>query len=544
MTNKSKSTEQHDFIIVGAGSAGSLLAGRLGAGGKHSVLVLEAGGSDRRLWVHVPIGFAKMILDKSLNWAYQTEPQAELNNRSVYWPRGKILGGSGAINGLVHIRGQREDFDGWRDAGCVGWGWEDVLPYFKRMEDHYLGSTPLHGAGGPVAVFKPLDRAPLGEAMIASAGRCGIPRNNDFNGDTQAGAGYYDLTVRRGRRSNSAIGALKPALRAGNVRVELGAMVERIVFDGSRASGVAYRNSKGELVVAQAAREVILCAGAINTPQLMMLSGVGPASHLREKGVQVVADRAQVGQNLQDHLTARFVFKTKRPVTLNDEMGSLWGRLRIGMNYVFRRRGPLTYAAAQAGMFFKSDDGVPRVDVQAFFAPYSADGAGKGLHPFSAFSLTLTQSWPTSRGYIRLKDANPATPPAIQPRYLSTEEDRQFFVNAMRRLRQIFKADPISSEISEEYLPGPYVRSDEELLGYVRATGSTCFHPCGSCRMGGDADSVVDPQLRVRGVSSLRIADASVMPSLTSGNINAPTLLIAEKAADLILADAKAARTY
>lgn len=541
MTKESTSTEQHDFIIVGAGSAGSLLAGRLGKNGKHTVLVLEAGGSDRRLWVHVPIGFAKMMLDKSLNWAYQTEPQAELNNRSIYWPRGKIFGGSGAINGLVHIRGQREDFDAWRDAGCVGWGWQDVLPYFKRMEDHYLGDTPLHGTGGPVAVFKPLDRAPLGEAMIAAAGRCGIPRNDDFNGESQAGAGYYDLTVRRGRRSNSAIGALKPALVTGNVRVELNVMVERIMFDGNCATGVAYRNAKGELVAAKASKEVIICAGAINTPQLLMLSGVGPADHLREKGVHVVADRAQVGQNLQDHLTARFVFKTKRPLTLNDEMSSLWGRLRIGLNYVFRRRGPLTYAAAQAGMFFKSDDGVPRVDVQAFFAPYSADGAGKALHSFSAFSLTLTQSWPTSRGYILLRDANPVTPPEIQPQYLSTEADREFFVKAMRRLRQIFQADPIRSEISEEYLPGPSVRSDEELLGYVRATGSTCFHPCGSCRMGADAESVVDPQLRVRGVFNLRIADASAMPHLTSGNINAPTMVIAEKAADMILADAQRA---
>ncbi len=428
--------------------------------------------------------------------------------------------------------------DDVRDAGCVGWGWQDVLPYFKRMEDHYLGDTPLHGSGGPVAVFKPLDRAPLGDAMIASAARCGIPRNDDFNGESQAGAGYYDLTVRRVRRSNSAMGAFRPVVRAGNVRLELCAMVERDTFDGNRATGVAYRNSKGELVVAKAAREMILCAGAINTPQLIMLSGVGPANDLQEQGVQVVGDREQVGQNLQDHLTARFVFKTKRPVTLNDEMGTLWGRLRIGMNYVFRRRGPLTYAAAQAGMFFKSDGGIPRVDVQAFFAPYSADGLGKGLHPFSAFSLTLTQSWPSSRGYIRLKNANPATPPAIQPRYFSTEKDRQFFVKAKRRLRQILQADPIRSEISEEHLPGPAVRSDEDLLGYVRATGSTCFHPCGSCRMGGDAESVVDPQLRVRGVSGLRIAGASVMPLLTSGNINAPTLLIAEKAADMILAGA------
>lgn len=543
MTKESKESNEaacHDFIIVGAGSAGSLLAARLAQRGEFSVLVLEAGGSDRKLWIHVPIGFAKTIIDKAINWSYNTEPQAELNGRSIYWPRGKVLGGSGAINGLVHVRGQREDFESWKkDAGCDGWGWDDVLPYFKRMEDHYLGASALHGAGGPVAVFKPLDRSPLAEALIQTAGKSGIPRNDDFNGESQEGAGDYDLTVRRGRRSNSAIGALKPARRGGKVQVALNALVERVVFDGTRATGVAYRNATGQVVVAKASREVILCGGAVNTPQLLMLSGVGPETHLRDRGVDVIADRPQVGQNLQDHLVARFVFKTKRPVTLNDQMNSVWGRLCIGMNYVFRRRGPLTYAAAQAGMFFKSEAGKTRADVQSFFSPYSADGNGKALHPFSAFTFTLTQSWPSSRGFIRLRDSNPATAPIIQPHYLSTEEDRQFFVKAMRRTREILNADPLRNEIAAEHKPGPSVCSDDEILEYVRSTASTCFHPCGTCRMGGDAASVVDPQLRVRGVSGLRIADASVMPFLTSGNINAPVLMIAEKAADLILHTAR-----
>lgn len=534
MNIQTKESDSFDFIIVGAGSAGSLLAARLAESSEHSVLVLEAGGSDRRLWVHVPIGFAKTILDKSINWAYQTEPQAELNNRSIYWPRGKLLGGSGAINGLVHIRGQHEDFESWKRSGCEGWGWDDVLPYFKRMEDHYLGASPLHGAGGPIAVHKPQDRSPLGQALIEAAARSGIPPNDDFNGETQAGAGDYDLTIRNGRRSNSAMGALKPALRTGRVRLELNAMVQRVIFEGSRATGVQFRVGNGPVMSVRAKREVVLCGGAINTPQLLMLSGIGSADSLKAHGIKVVADRPEVGRNLQDHLVARFVFKTKRPITLNDQMKSFWGRLGIGMNYVFRRRGALTYAAAQAGMFFKSEGSVPRVDVQAFFSPYSADGAGKSLHSFSAFTLTLTQSWPTSRGYIALRDADPSTAPIIQPNYFSTAHDREFFVKAIRRTRQILDAEPIRSEISEEFKPGPMVRTDDQIIDYVRSTASTCFHPCGTCRMGADEDSVVDLQLRVRGVDGLRIADASVMPSLTSGNINAPVLMIAEKAAEMM----------
>ena len=501
------------------------------------MLVLEAGGTDRRLWVHVPIGFAKTILDKTLNWAYQTEPQAQMKNRSIYWPRGKVLGGSGAINGLIHIRGQREDFNGWRDAGCKGWGWEDVLPYFKKIENHYLGDTHLHGATGPIAVAKPPGRSVLVEAMIEAAAQHGIGRNDDFNGNSQNGAGYYDLTVRRGLRSNSAIGALRPAGRKSNVRIELNSLAERILFEDTRAVGVKYCKRGGKRLEARASREIIVCGGAVNTPQLLMLSGIGPARHLQDMGLPVIADRAAVGANLQDHITARFVFKTRRPLTLNDAMRTNLGRLRIGMNYIFRRKGPLTYAAAQAGMFFKSDDSAPRVNAQTFFSPYSAEGLGKPLHNFSAFSLSVTQSWPSSRGFIQLRDSNPGTPPIIQPNYLSTDEDRQFFVKAIHRLRKIFGTDPIRSEIAEEYKPGPSVQTDDEILDYVRSTASTCFHPCGTCRMGADEDAVVDPQLRVRGVSGLRIADASIMPFVTSGNINAPCLMIAEKAADLILND-------
>ncbi len=526
----------YDFIVVGAGSAGAIVANRLSESGQFSVLVLEAGGWDNRLWIHVPIGFAKTILDKAVNWAFHTEPEPELNGRRIYWPRGKVIGGSGAINGLIHVRGQREDFDGWRDAGCEGWGWSDVLPHFKRLEDHYLGDTDLHGRGGPVAVLKPPTKSTLCELFIASGISQGLARNEDFNGEQQDGIGYYDLTLKRGRRSNSAIGGLNKARKRPNLRIEVNALVERVLFEGTRATGVAYRNVAGQQVRVEARREVVLCGGAVNSPQLLMLSGVGPAGHLKEHGIAVVADREQVGKNLQDHITARVVCKTREPITLNDDMRSWWGQLRIGLNYILFRRGPLTYAAAQAGAFFKSRDGVPRVDAQSFLSPYSAGGIGQPLHPFSAFGVSVTQSWPTSRGSITLRDADPGSAPLIRPNYLSTEEDRRFFVNAMRKLRAMLHAGPLGAMISEEYSPGPTVGTDEQMLEFVRATASTCFHPCGTCRMGGDADSVVDPTLRVRGVTSLRVADASIMPLITSGNINAPSLMIGEKAAATLLA--------
>jgi choline dehydrogenase len=530
-------SSSHDFIVIGAGSAGSIVASRLSESGKFSVLVLEAGGWDRHLWIHVPIGFAKTIIDKAVNWAYHTEPQTELKGRRIYWPRGKVIGGSGAINGLIHIRGQREDFDGWRDAGCPGWGWSDVLPYFRRVEDHYLGDTPLHGKGGPVSVFKPRDKSVLCESLIAAGINYGLARNEDFNGDRQDGIGYYDLTVKRGLRSNSAIGALNRAKKRPNLRIEVGAHAERVVFEGTRAVGVEYRNRRGETVRVGAKREVVACGGAVNSPQLLMLSGIGPAEHLASNGIALVAASEQVGQNLQDHITARLVCKTKDPITLNDEMRTWWGKLRIGARFVLFRRGPLTYAAAQAGMFFKSREDVPQVDAQSFLSPYSAGGLGQPLHPFSAFGISVAQSWPTSRGSITLRDADPRSPPVIQPNYLSTEEDRSFFVNAMRKLREVMHTKPLDSVISEEYSPGPAVRTDAEMLDFVRSTVSTCFHPCGTCRMGNDEAAVVDPALRVRGVAGLRVADASVMPRIISGNINAPCLMIGEKAADLILAD-------
>lgn len=527
----------YDFVVVGAGSAGSIVASRLSEGGRFSVLVLEAGGWDRNIWIHLPIGFAKTAIDKRVNWAYQTETEPNLKGRSVYWPRGKVIGGSGAINGLIHVRGQREDFDGWRDAGCPGWGWSDVLPYFKKYESHHLGEGALHGGSGPVTVAKPRDRSVLSKSVIAACMKTGLERNTDFNSGVQDGVGFYDLTIRKGRRSNSAIGALHKARQRSNLTIEVHAHVRRLVFEGRRISQVVYRNEAGQEARVGVKREVILCGGTVNTPQTLMLSGIGPRDHLQEMGIPLVHASEQVGENLQDHLGTRLICKTRDPITFNDDMRIWWRKIGVGLKYLFLRSGPLTYAAAQLGFFFRSRPQEPQADAQAFLSPFSTSGLGKPLHDFSAFGISVTQSWPSSRGTVRLRDANPHSAPMIQPNYLSTEEDRRFFANALRKLREVAASAPLKDLITEEFMPGPAVKTDDQVLDYVRATGHTCYHPCGTCRMGSDEASVVDPALRLRGVEGVRVADASIMPRITSGNINAPTLMIGEKAADLILAD-------
>jgi choline dehydrogenase len=532
-----RDSSSHDFIVVGAGTTGALLASRLSESGRFSVLLLEAGGWDRNPWIHIPLGVGKTITNPRVNWKFQTEPVPQLGNRSVYLASGKVIGGSGALNGMVHVRGQPEDFDGWQEAGCEGWGWSDVLPYFRKSEDHYLGETPLHGRGGPVAVHKSDCHSVLCDYFIAAGMKAGLPRNDDFNGSTQEGIGVYDHTVRRGLRSNSATGALRAARRRPNVQVQTGAEVQRVVFEGTRAVGVEYRDRRGRLVQARATREVVLSAGALNTPKLLMLSGIGARPSLAAKGVAIVAEREQVGLNLQDHLAIRIVCKTRHPVTLNDDLGSWWRKARIGARFVFQRRGPLTFASAHAGMFFRSRDSEARVDAQAFLLPLSVPAIGQHPHPFSAFTMSVVQSWPTSRGRVDLRDADPRSPPAIHPNHLATQEDRDFFVRALRKVREVLATSPMDEVVSEEYLPGKAVSTDDDILDYVRSKANTIYHPCGSCRMGGDPDAVVDPALRVRGVSGLRIADASIMPRITSGNINATCLMIGEKAADLILED-------
>lgn len=530
----------YDFIVIGAGSAGSIVASRLSENGRFSVLVLEAGGWDLNPWIHIPLGVGKTIANERVNWLYHSEPVPGLMNRRIYMARGKVIGGSGAINGLVHVRGQRQDFDGWLEAGCGGWGWADVLPYFKKSEDHYLGNTALHGKGGPVTVSRSADQSALCDYFIEAGLNYGLERNDDFSGEKQDGVGLYDHTVRHGLRSNSAIGGLRVARRRHNLSIEVKVHVDRILFEGKVAAAVEYRNAKGKRIRVKADREVVLCAGAVNTPKLLMLSGIGPEPHLRDNGIDVICGLGQVGQNLQDHLAARIICKTKDPITLNDELRHWWGKARIGAKFLFQRRGPLTFAAAQAGMFFKSKDDVPRADAQAFLMPFSVTGAGKALHEFSAFTVSVTQSWPTSRGSIELRNIDPDTPPAIQLNLLSTPEDQSFFVAAIRRLREILGTSPMDRIVAQEHQPGESVRTDEQILEFVRNTANTIYHPCGTCRMGSDSESVVDTRLRVRGVEGLRVADASIMPRITSGNINATCLMIGEKAADLILSDHEA----
>jgi choline dehydrogenase-like flavoprotein len=525
----------YDYIVVGAGSAGSIVAARLSEDERLRVLVLEAGAWDRNPWIHVPLGVGKTIVNPAVNWCYRTQPQAELMNREIYMARGKVIGGSHAINGLLHVRGQREDYDGWASAGAEGWGWADVLPFFRKSEDHYLGDSELHSTGGPVTVSRPEEPSVLCEAFIQAAVNYGLERNEDFSSGQQDGAGRYDLTVRHGMRSNSAKGALHPAKHRTNLKVQVRAHVERIVFEGRRAVGVVVLGSDGQRKTVRASREIVLCSGAINTPQLLMLSGVGPKAELDRLGIPTVADRGQVGSNLQDHVTVRVICKTHEPITLNDDLSNPWRRLRIGAKFLFRRRGPLTFAGGQAGMFFRSDEGLPRVDAQAFLMPLSVPAVGQMPHQFSAFSVSVMQSWPTSRGLIRLRDAQSTSPPIIDPQYLSTAADRDFFVRAVPKLRAVLATRPMDAIVSSEFQPGEVVRSREDLLAFVRHKAATISHPCGSCRMGGDRDSVVDPQLRVREVEGLRIADASVFPTITSGNINATCLMIGEKAADLIL---------
>ncbi|GAA4353950.1 choline dehydrogenase [Variovorax defluvii] len=525
-----------DFVVVGAGSAGAIVASRLSESGKYSVLLLEAGGWDRNPWIHIPLGVGKTITNKKVNWAFQTEPVPHLGDRRVYLACGKVVGGSGAINGMVHVRGQREDFDDWQEAGCDGWGWNDVLPYFRKSEDHYLGDTPLHGKGGPVSVTKSRTPSVLCDQFIAAGINAGLERNDDFNGERQDGIGVYDHTVRRGLRSNSAIGALRAARRRSNLSIETRAQVERVLFNGQVAVGVAYRDARGNLKRASASREVVLCSGALNTPKLLLLSGVGPEAQLQAHRVPMVAQSEEVGRNLQDHLAIRVVSKTRAPITLNDELRSWWKRLLMGARFAFQRQGPLTFASAHAGMFFRTRASESRVDAQAFLMPFSVPGIGQYPHPFSAFTVSVTQSWPSSRGHVELRDADPRTPPAIHPNHLATEEDRQFFIRAVRKVREVLATSPMKELVSEEYLPGKAVTTDEQILDYVRNRSNTIYHPCGTCRMGNDPGAVVDPALRVRGVRGLRIADASIMPRITSGNINATCLMIGEKAADLILA--------
>jgi choline dehydrogenase len=531
-------TLEADFVIVGAGSAGCVLANRLTASGRYRVVLLEAGPRDRHLWIHVPLGYGKLFKDARVNWLYATEPEPELDGRVVYQPRGKVLGGSSSINGLVYVRGQPQDFDHWRQLGNAGWGFDDVLPYFRRSEHQERGESEFHGVGGPLCVSDATEPHALCDAFIAAAEQAGVPRNGDFNGPAQEGAGYFQTTSRRGIRWSTARGYLRPALKRANLSVVTEALATRVLFEGRKAVAVEYRRGP-ETFTVRARREVILSGGAINSPQLLQLSGIGPGALLREHGLPVVAESPGVGEDLQDHLQVRMVLKCTKAITINDEINSLVRRLGVGLRYALWRKGPLTVSAGYAGAFFRTDERLETPDVQVHFITFSADRMGERLHPFPGFTASVCQLRPESRGHVRVKSPDPAAAPAIQPRYLSTETDRRTNVEGMKRLRAIMAMPAMRPYVLAEHLPGPAVRSDEEILQYCREVGTTIYHPSSTCRMGTDPRAVVDPRLKVHGVEALRVVDGAVMPSVVSGNTNAAIVMIAEKGADMILEDAR-----
>jgi len=530
--------EEADYIVVGAGSAGCVLAARLSESGRHRVLLLEAGPPDRNPWIHIPLGYARLFNDARVNWRYYTEPEPELNGRRVFQPRGKTLGGSSSINGLVYIRGQREDYDHWRQLGNKGWGFEDVLPYFKKAENQARGADAHHGAGGPIHVSDPTEPHELCDAFIAAAEQTGIPRNPDFNAAMQEGAGYFQTTSKGRRRWSTAVGYLRPARKRPNLTVVTEALAARVLFDGRAAAGVEFLR-RGRSHRVRARREVILAGGAINSPQLLQLSGVGPADLLRAHGISVTADMPGVGEDLQDHFQVRMVFRCTRPITMNDQVNSLLGQIGMGLRYALLGKGPLTLSAGYASAFFKTDARLATPDIQVHFITFSLDRMGLKLHPWPGFMASICQLRPESRGWVRIKSAEPTEPPAIQPRYLSTDFDKRTIVAGLKRLRRIMQAAAMQPYVAAEHLPGPGVETDEQWLQFARDAGSTIFHVVGTCRMGADARAVVDSRLRVRGLGGLRVADGAVMPTVVSGNTNAPIIMIAEKAADMILEDAR-----
>ena len=540
MNNAASDTDhlEFDYIVVGAGSAGCVLANRLTADGKHSVLLLEAGPEDTHLWIHIPLGYGRLFKEKAVNWMYQTEPEPGLNGRNVFQPRGKVLGGSSSINGLLYVRGQHEDYDRWRQHGNLGWGYDDVLPYFKKSEDQTRGGNDFHGAGGPLPVSDWRHADPLSEAFVDAAVQAGIPRNNDFNGATQEGAGFFQTTTRGGRRASAAVAYLRPAKARHNLRIETSALAERILFEGRRAVGVAYRVA-GISRTAKARKEVLVSGGAFNSPQILQLSGVGPAELLRQHGIEVVLDAPGVGSDLQDHLQVRVVMRCSQAITLNDIVNHPIRKAITGLRYFAFRTGPLTIAAGTSGAFFKTNPRLASPDIQIHFLPFSTDKMGEKLHPFSGFTASVCQLRPESRGSIRIKSADPTDAPEIRINYLATEVDRATNVEGLKILRKILHAPALAPYVVEEVDPGDKVTSDEALLAYCRARGSTIYHPTSTCRMGNDPLAVVDQELRVRGIDGLRVIDASVMPDLVSGNTNAPVIMIAEKVSDMILRDAR-----
>jgi choline dehydrogenase len=528
-----------DYIVVGAGTAGCIMANRLSADPARRVLLLEAGGSDNWIWFHIPVGYLFAIGNPRSDWMFRTEPEPGLNGRSLAYPRGKVIGGSSAINAMISMRGQAADYDHWRQLGLAGWGWDDVKPAFRRLEDHFLGESEHHGSGGGWRIEAARLSWAILDAVADAAEEMGIRRISDFNTGDNEGAGYFHVNQKRGRRWSSARGFLKPALKRANLRLEKNVLVDRLVIEQGRAVGVRFMRGD-EMVEARTKGEVILCAGSIGSIQVLHRSGVGPAEWLAPLGIASVLDRQGVGRNLQDHLQQRAIYKVEGVRTLNETYYSLIRRGLMGLDYAFRRRGPLTMAPSQLGIFTRSDPHRERANIQFHVQPLSLDKFGDPLHRFPAITVSACNLQPTSRGTVRIRSAEPGEAPAIAPNYLSTAEDRQVAADAIRTTRRLMRQQALARYHPQEFLPGPSVGDDDASLAKAAGDiGTTIFHPVGTAKMGtaNDPMAVVDERLRFHGIAGLRVADASVMPTITSGNTNTPTAMIAEKAAAMILED-------